>query len=650
MYSIQNHTKITIMDKATGEDIVALDTVTGTVGVCVAGMPYVDVIDDSLDSFTFVLKDYQRRKPFKPFSFVTYEVNDGISVDTTKLFVLFDNVQSYSRTRKTYQHTVTCVESAKILEKTKIFNLNLTNLNDTLLRQFEKACVNAEPTHSAGEIGVTSRYSLSQGLTDFLNGKPSHDFYFSNTDFRSVLDTMLAPYNARATVDNIVFEAGNITSIQIGYIPMDIVKDVTPEWTEAEQGEILAEELENDGQNYAGKIVARGYNSISREPMTFTDTFKSANATISDATAAIFFPFPISDKGISSLKLLLPYDEWHVYVDVTRWIITQEEYNLLPQDSSNDSVPTRANRLAFSVGSSQMDCGTMYKAFLGIFNLSVMKKVLDQAVTALKPNYPKISVPSDWWDLTFICSYYPIIDTVADIVKPGTYDKDTILMGIMDSQTEQLLDIERHGKKLHGLIKRTGNTEYVVDVKAKYFSRLLPIMSRIDLPNAEDDEEKGYVLYKREYAVYDNFINCRYYFSKDSNAIQTNAGVNRERHIYDIPLEADEAPLVVKKYLLFSLDAPSERTDGAEMSSFAYSALNTLIGKNCASNAKNWKGQLKYLLFQSKGKTKSYPEDDGQRFVLPICSYAIGKCMNFEAKTLDNYSVGYSRENYTFSL
>lgn len=688
MYSIQNHTKITIRDKATGEDIIALDTKKGKMGECVAGMPYIDVIDDSLDSFTFVLKDYSRRKPFKPFSFVTYEVNDEESVDTTTLFVLFDNVQSYSRIGKTYQHTVTCVESAKILEKTKIFNLNLTNLNDTLSKQFGKACINAEPVHSAGGMGVSSRYSVSDNLNMFLTNKPSHDFYFSNTDFRSVLDAMLAPYNARATVENVEYAGENITKIAIGYIPMDIVKDVAPEWTEDQQGEILAEELENDGQNYAGKIVARGYNSVLREPITFSDTFKSANDVITDKTATIFFPFPISDRGITSFLLninaryskVIPGTQGStdtrsvkVSINVSSCFIPQEQYDVLDETTRKKYIP-------YVIGSTRINVGQTYSNWLGFEKSSfceVLKDLIPSCPISGCEDYIKEDILS-FHNLPFTCTYYPIIDTVADIVKPGVYDKDDILMGIMDSQTEQTLDIERHGKKLHGLIKRTGNTEYVVDVKAKCFSRLLPIMSRIDLPkekddkdDKDDDEEKGYVLYKREYAVYDNFIKCRYHFSKNCNAIQTNAGVNRERHIYDIPLEADEAPILIKKYLMFSFYENTDQNDGAFGNSLSYAALNTLIGENISKSydingvRKDAKAKLKYLLFQSAGESNgaiTYPQntenssggtpytDEDYRFMLPLGSYALGKCLYFVARPLDNYSVGFARDGYKFSI
>jgi hypothetical protein len=185
---------------------------------------------------------------------------------------------------------------------------------------------------------------------------------------------------------------------------------------------------------------------------------------------------------------------------------------------------------------------------------------------------------TDYLDLTFTCVYYPIIDTVASISKPNVYDNDDLLMGTMDFQTEQTLDIARYGKKLAGLIKRTGNAEYYLDVKAKYYSKLLPLMSKIDLPDADSEEERGFVLYKREYAIYDNFINCRYYFSKDFNAVQQNAGVNRTKHIYDIPIESDETPIMVKKYLVLSKNR--EAGGGGFDTSLTVAALNTLIGKN----------------------------------------------------------------------
>ncbi len=698
---IINHTKIVLKDCKTGDEIILLDT-TGeqakTVdGDIVAGIPFVDILDDSLDSFVFSLKNCSRRKPFSPFSLVTYtvtnEIDGEIIEDKTKLFVQFDKVQSYSRINKnrlTYEHTVSCVETAKILEKTKIFNMNLTNRNDTLLRQFEKACVNAEivtKIWGAYDDFKKQRFFLHSYLQDFLAEKESYDFYFNNTDFRTVLDSMLATQNARVTVENVEYDPkGAIRKIWLGYIPLTTINDVEPNWTFEESGEIVAEELSNDGQDYAGKIVARGYNSVSEEPIEFTDRFKSANATLSDTTATVMLPFPISDKGFKKIILrdcelkfsryayeygTMLYKTQFYDVDISEYFIPREQFDLLGEATAKDYIP-------FNIGDVQINVGKTYSSFFGLQESTLLKMLKYKFPPEIQ--YPDGKYKLDEYptlqELVFTCSYYPLVDTVADIPKPNVYDKNTLRMGVMASQTEQTLDIDRHGKKLSGLIQRTGNTEYCLDVKAKYFCNLLPLMSRINLPNATDEDEEDYVLYKREYSMYDGFVNCRYYFSQHYNAAQANAGVNRERHLFDIPLESEETPLVIKRHLCFSDVAPTE-DDSTFIddfnSNFLYAAVETLFGfYEDIIEYNHQDKKLKYLLWQSSCKPETndegkkvaytYPQnttnaseekpytDSDYRFALPLCNYALGKTMNFAARPLDNYSVGYTRDGYKFSL
>ena len=683
-----NFLKITLKERKTNTETTLLDAGNEENDAyndrTVAGMPFVDVVDDSLDSFIFTLKDFDRRKPFKEFDLITYTIKtveaDGTeTTDETKLFVLFDKVKSYSRVKNTYEHTVSCVECTKILEKIKIFNLNLTNLNDTLLRQMEKARLNAEP-YFEGKYFRHPRFYISERLSSFLDGKPSRDFYFSNTDFRTVLDEMLSVHNARIIVKDVYFrESNGCNEYLLDYQSMNAVKDVDPDWDEEGQGCIIYEELGNNGQDYAGSIVARGYNSVAENFISFEDTFKSENEKISSSNACILFPFPISDKGIKKIELIVAVkyevysenqqpsgnykDSKILHINLAEIFIPLDHYNLLSEKQSRRYVP-------YSIGDVKVPIGTSYTKFWGKITYT-LAEILDEKIEyeLLKPYggdglgtiYFVDFKHAPFYDLSFKCSYYPLIDTVSQITKPGVYNREDMLLGIMDSQTEQMLDIERHGKKLSGLIKRTGNTEYYMDVKAKYFSKLLPVMSRIDLPDAEDEEEKNFVLYKREYAIYDGFVNCRYYFSRNYNAVQENAGINRERHLFNIPLESNEAPIVTKLYLSFSKEEKTDEHNISFNSSLAKSAVKTLFGKN--ESFTGYTGKLQYMLFQSEGAKFKYPqntedssgnfpymENSTARFMCPICSFAQDKTMTFMARTLDNYSVSYARDGYVFSI
>lgn len=671
MHFIQNHTRIVIKDQKTGIEYTVLDTKTQVTGQVVAGMPSIDVIDDSLDSFVFVLKNHAQRKPFSPYSYVTYTIDDGKKEETTNMFVLFDNVKTYSRASNTYEHTITCVETTKILETIKVFNLNLTNPTNTLYEQLNRACFNAEPYFTEGRYGKKRRLYIVDSYKRLLEKEPSRDFYFENTDFRSVLDEMFSGLNARAIVESVEFEddgkGKDISKINIGFVSMNQISSTTPSWTREAQGEIIYEESENDGQNYGGTICGRGYNSLPEEAITVTDFFKSDASTATTDNICAFTPFPISDKGIKRFVVKGNYvdqrDESNkktekIDLDITDKFITKETFELL-------SVKDKEDWFFYEIGSAKIGVAGDIKINTGIivwknekmesFLADAFKKQLNLSDSYNGGDY---SIPvNDWKNWAFECEYYPTIDTVASVSKPNSYNKTQLLMGIMDSQTEKTLDIERHGKKLAGLIRRTGNDEYYVDVKAKYYSKLLPLMSKIDLPNADSDEEKGYVLYKREYSIYDNFINCRYYFSKDYNAVQKNAGVNREKHLYDIPLESSETPIVIKQYLQFSFD--DIRSNEDSLKDETYKSLFSFIDDDEENHKK-----LSYLLFMSEARGFNYPQytetsDETKpyidlvgklTFALPTANYTHNTTMYFVAKCRDNYSVDYSRDGYVFSI
>lgn len=675
-----------------------------------AGIPVMDVIDDSLDSFVFTVKDILRRKPFQPFDLVTFTITDDTHTEKVQYFVLNDNAKTYRNIdrdvhgypQSTYEHTIACVEATKYLEKIKVFELTMTNRHDTLLDQFKKAMNNIEPPIGVGYGGTVSmtspsRFSMTEELATLLEGVESCDFSFQNTDARTIFDEILARVNARVVVHNVDFDAYGRYAITLGYHLLDVATEVVPIWELGGHGQIVHEEMGSDGQDYAGTIVARGYNSIPDEPLTVRVMPASSNAQLTDESATLFLPYPISSKGIKSVKMEattlyykgVPYTNTggelvvnpngtamafvdpsfvRSLYDLTPYFITQEEYELLPENDrwgkeEDENTLYKASCLPYQIGAKEISlCG----AYSGRFRWTHFKladiiqkagdafeETLHEEMCGCEPhtfacNFVGPDLVSfaeaegkegaTWYDVAFQIEYYPLLDTVASLQK--TNETNLSLMAVMDSQTEQTLDISRHGKKLAGLLKRVGNDSYVVDVKAKTYSGLLKLLSRIDV-----DGDK-YVLYKRDYAVYNDFVNCRYFFSQNYTAVQENAGVNRERQIFPIPTEYNETPILIKKKLEFNLD--SYRVSGtckAFSADLVKSAMQTILGEKSAH------GKLNYLLFQSiHPEYTGVSPSCGNWYLLPLASYVLDNTMNFIASPLDNYSVAYSRTDYTWSF
>ncbi len=701
--TITNHTRITVKSKKTGQVVVILednpsksDYRDPSVGAFVpTGIPITECIDDSLDTMVFTVRENPTRELFKAFDIVTFTVDDGIEEKAYEMCVASDHAKMVSRMDQLYDHIVTVVELTKILEKVKIFNLNLTNPHDSLLLQFQKALTNAEPvlrsTRSVDGITVVNfqrrcRFSISERLRALLNGKPSEDFYNGNTDLRAVLDNILAKLNCRVCVTHVEFDAeNNISDIVLDYRSMTATRNVSPIWTFEEQGEIEGDEAENNAQDFAGTIFARGYNSLSDEPISFTSMFKSASKTLNSENACAMLPFPIGEGGVKEFVINAKFQvfrsnnpaTWnYLKVDIAKHLIAKELFDLLP-DSSSDDID-KEHFIPYQIGSTIIGSG---ETFGLIWKTSSICMALMACVVEQYPN-EKLkeifgsddvvginTVDNKWFNSVFKMTYYPQADTADALSKPNVYDKDELLLGIVDNQSENTLNMQRHGRRLESLIKRTGNDAYYLDVRAKYYSKLLPLMSKIDLPTDKTGHtQDDYVLYKRDIAVYDGHVNCRYYFSKDYNAVQEYAGVRREKHLYDIPLESEECPLVIRKYLVFGFE--NGNAERGFFPDFMASALRTLTGENkgreyiskqvmvdnvLTNYYRTSTGKVNFMLFsainrRADGTEETLPGEKYVTFMLPCLTYGKGKAMNFISRTLDNYSVDYSRSGYQFSI
>ena len=710
--TITNHTRITITSKKTGKEVVILETNPAKADYTntergqfvLAGIPSIEAIDDSLDSLVFTIRESKTRELFKPFDVVTYTVDDGIAPKSYEMCIASDHATLLSRAFGFYDHTIMCIEETKILEKVKIFNLNLTNPHDTLEQQFDKALTNAEPVIMGTGAQRPQRFAMSERLRAFLKDKPGEDFYNGNTDLRTVLDNILSKLNARVCADHIEFEGENISRIVLGYRSMTATKDITPVWSFEEQGEIVGEEFENSVHDVAGTIYARGVNTLSDEPITFTDTFKADAQSLNDENARAFLPFPLSEKGIEHFYIKARFSITYkvkfafasqdntfkkdLTVDIAKYIIPSEQYEVLPGEKKENNLDQK-HHVPFQVGATSIGAGIFRE---GIFNWSksklneIMMRCAEEQhdLTAFsKEDFDRrceteimgsmsdvhaSGVDKSSYDYAFTITYYPLADTAAAHAKPNVYDKDELLLGITDSQSENTLNMERHGRRLKSLIKRTGNDEYYLDVQAKYYSKLLPLMAKINLPtdNAGHTDD-DYVVYKREIAVYYGHVKCRYYFSKDYNAVQEYAGIQREKHIFDIPLESEECPLIVRKFVVFGF----EKGDAEQQyfSDFVGSALRTLTGENegrtyityqetVDNTVNNYMsvstGKVNFLLLSTVNRHANGSEEvlpsPGKVFLLPALTYGQGNTMNFIARPLDNYSVNYSRDGYTFSI
>lgn len=682
---MSNKFKIIHTSKKTGVETVIFDNTSDSViedvGDLLIGVPITESVDDGMNTVVLHLKscigDVAVPALFEPYDKVEIE-KDLNGIKQSELYVVaIDNRQVDNSNLKTYEKTISLVEATKILDSIFIYNCNLTNKTDTLKEQIAKLLNNAE-------IGVEkSRWLQCEAATatySVFNGYKSEDFFFDNITLREALYRIFEVAHFRPHVSAINYVGGDIKYINIEPISQINTKEIS---SLDSAGDFIGDEAEISIDNFFGTIKARGYNSISKNtiktgelPFTTSEAQLTTNNMIAD------LGFPIEDiksfkVGGSKIRISvtyyrnttqeLTYVDLAYFYDITDKIVDNSIYSLLSKDEQNLTMP-------YTKGDSTIGFSKSYKTLLfthssisEILNLDLKKlgnsdiykycKENNIADTSGTTGYlgnvaiTDIKFTNGIESLFFQAEFIPRFNTVIEISKPGVYDNDRLQVAIADNQSANTIDIARHGRSLAGLARRTGNEEITPNFICDGFNNLLPVMGKFTGLTGRDSYLNDYVITKREYAIYDDYLKVKYYCTKDYQAINEKIGVDREKRLYNIPLESSDCPIYVKYYVTVDITAKTNST-GFKASILYNSILNFVL------NSYNDNFRLAYLYLATKearseqaidGKLVTQLENN-QYFALPLLPYASDKCITFIAQPLDNYSVGYSRGGKYFDF
>lgn len=682
---MSNKFKIIHTSKKTGVETVIFDNTSDSViediGDLLTGVPITESVDDGMSTAVLHLKsckgDVAVPALFEPYDKVEIE-KDLNGIKRSELYIVaIDNRKVDNENLKTYEKTISLVEATKILDSIFIYNCNLTNKSDTLKEQIAKLLNNAE-------IGVEkSRWLQCEAATakySVFNGYKSEDFFFDNITLREALYRIFGVAHFRPHVSAINYVGGDIKYINIEPISQINTREIS---SLDNAGAFIGDEAEISIDNYFGTIKARGYNSISKNtiktgelPFTTSEAQLTTNNMIAD------LGFPIEDiksfkVGGSKIRISvhyyratvpeLTYVDLAYFYDITDKIVDNSIYSLLSKDEQNLTMP-------YTKGDSTIGFSKSYKTLLfthssisEILNLDLKKGAKSDIYKYCKENniadtsgttgylgnvgIDSISFTNGIESLFFQAEFIPRFNTVIEISKPGVYDNDRLQVAIADNQSANTIDIARHGRSLAGLARRTGNEEITPNFICDGFNNLLPVMGKFTGLTGRDSYLNDYVITKREYAIYDDYLKVKYYCTKDYQAINEKIGVDREKRLYNIPLESSDCPIYVKYYVTVDITAKTNST--GFKASILYNAI-----LNFALNSYNDNFRLSYLYLATKearseqainGKLIKQLEDN-QYFALPLLPYASDKCISFIAQPLDNYSVGYSRSGKYFDF
>lgn len=511
-----------------------------------------------------------------------------------------------------YLHQLVLVECTKYLEKIMVNNLCLTNKNDTLKQQIEKALINCMLL----EAGSSPVFSLSSELVAFLGDTPGEDFFFDKATLREILDEMLSVKNARVYIEKIT----DFDNIVISYVDMNATGEMVT------FDKMVNIERRNDGEMHHGQLSINGANSILNRPISHGwSALKTTEATLTSENATIATEFPI--ERITYFKILCdavvktgPTDNEVTAnieeVDITDYVYDLESFKTLPTSGGND--PHQQNSIYYTRGTNLIN--TEARSKLLFFTVTNIQKAAESALKKIYSNAARITFERSFLDYLIYLVYYPYIDAHGTVYKLNLEKENTSRLTIPDTQSEKLINLERYGMNLLGKSTRLGNDLYEIDDIVK---------SPDELKKVGQKTSDNYVIYKREVSFFNDYAKVRYSLSKNYNNLNEKIGINREKRIYDIPLTGFKNELIIKEFVLLTI-LNEHQGQPTSTGSLSDDGLALLTGAHAFSDSIN-----NYILLETI-------TNDGVKgpFELNAGTYILGNAIHFVGTCFDNYSVG----------
>ncbi len=634
------------------------------------GFTLTENANDTMDSGTIIFLDSDP-KPLREFSLVRIPYKP-LQVDSPykELVVAMDNsVQRVKiEGKEDYKHTVGLVEKTAILEKILVPNLMLTNPNDTLLTQLDKAIANALPkcldgNYLWGDPKLNQVILLlSAELKAIVGSRKGEDFRFSGANMKEILEEMLSPLGIFPIVSSLTTDSDGILRIEVGY------KDPNVIIGDGSFGTAICTEMKNDICDFGGRIITIASGAIPSnacvessirakaqgEDLTSDNLFLSLKHPIENLLKVYLYADMtalISTDTDSIRQSVLWTTHYTFGFDITDMFVDSEYFELLKMTEKQKHIP-------YIRGEKAIDLNNQYKVYLttkSVFHSEVNERIKaliiknqetiktnhSSEITNKEGNNSFTNKLSKSWsgnnvqitinsgngiDLReakayFSVEYIPRLDYLCDIGKPDCHNAKEAILGMYDSQSANSPDPQRLGTNLLGKITRIGKDIVCKDDKVYSYADLKPLQTSID---------EKYIIYQRDLSIFDRFIKARYYMAEGYNNYSAKISVKRERQIYKIPLAGVECIIPTKSYIYFSDTEPTRYLPH----------LNTLALKKIANALVGISGEV-----IDRALIKVYYANGGTEngvFELPTASFAGGNTFGCKMSFMDNYSSGYS--------
>lgn len=518
------------------------------------------------------------------------------------------------------------------------------------------------------------KYVLDANLKSIFNNTYAPETQFDNPTFRDVLNSLML------TKDRIVVVKNNmITSIDVSAragifnVENDEIVDIQGSMSSSNYVDTLRTNYSNAlGQDFSAKITQYiGFRNSDNALMTFDNL-------------RLEFAFPIYKIN----KMLMCYykkvkliyadrEEYKIFLckqDITDFVLLNSKRNLLSdnwEDFANESTIEQFKKyklttIGYDIGSRYIDgWGTKYtylnsstswfekqatylQNLVGIFDkkypLGIYSDdyfIINAGALAVVPvyeeqGYNSIFTSGEFKEATklkfifFEVEYDAFFNGATETTKDNSYD-DTIV-GI-DNQSTSLPSLERSGLFQKEKLNRLGNEALIIQARHNSIDKLQPLGSTY-----KDD----YVIYHREYSVYENVINVVYYATKDYVLKNYYTSVFSKIRPFAIASYDESVNRAENKktYLLISKDKKyyeNEQTNnGLVFNDFKKSTIQTIASaflgseRPISTNLFNYPDKVNYGII----------EYNDQKYACDVNIFVHGNSLCFNLRPYDNTSAG----------
>lgn len=486
------------------------------------GFTITERLDEELDTAVVIALNGVENE-YTPFSIVEVFITND---DTADYVLLVDSDEStrVSKDLSIYLHTMSLVEATKLEERYMVDNIAFTQPTDGSTRYYLDDVlerVNAiTPLEIESKHTSTRLFSLDSTMLSALSVTKSPQFYFSNQNFRQVVDEALRYVGSISRIRSFSSTKGVITKQDFNELKTALTTSLINKGR-TNQSEYFANEMDIQVENGISDVVDVYPNDTMYASLTTADFIVTTNdmmlqlpKPIYQLSQLVMAGLIVQEQGSPIKKVLFDAE-----TDITTYVYEEEQYQLL-------TVEEKKLALFYKKGDNKIQgFGTAYPQLWGLFPKSVLENIYGDVPfgSSLDPSFSGDNMIKGVF--SFRVKYLSYRSQRVRVHRGVPTNSNRYQ--IPANQSAKALDISRLLNNAQGAINRLGNGDLIVETIVDTYA------NRIQVGQFTTD---GYVVTTVEYQVNENYTLCKATLTKNFNRLSQFIGVDREFRQYNLPL------------------------------------------------------------------------------------------------------------------